>query len=115
MTLSEYLDESLGTAVSIGVSFSDFWLMEVEDLEAIKKVWQRKYREEKELWRMQAYYAAAHFFDPKKQTPSISKWLPFEWDKDKVTVEYLDYAQRIEIMKSMGREDWIPEHWKNVN
>lgn len=116
MTLSEYLDESLGTAVSIGISFTEFWLMEREELEAVKKVWQRKYREGMELWRMQTYYAAAHFFDHKKTTPSVSKWHPFPWDNKESKAKYFAYKERMEIAKAMGREDWIPQNWKeNVN
>ncbi|AWW32175.1 hypothetical protein DN752_19640 [Echinicola strongylocentroti] len=98
----------------MGVSYSEFWQMCPEEFKAIEKIWERKYREQMELWRLQTYYQAAHFFDPKKPTPTPQNWHPLPWDKQKKSeTPFYTIEERIRIFKERGREDWIPKHWWN--
>ena len=60
-------------------------------------------RMEWERARMVAYHAVSPYFDSKKATPSIQKFLPFEWDKEKT-----------EKAEKMGKEELInlEKRWK---
>lgn len=86
--------------------------MEIWEFKAIQKVWESKNKQELILWRMSAYYQAAHFFEPKKPTPKIEEWYPFYFDEqlDKST-KLIPIEEKIAFFKKIGKENWIPKYW----
>ncbi len=77
----------------------------------MQEIWDKKHREELILWRQQAYYQAAHFFDSKKPTPTIAEWFPFDWEEIQPKSTYFSFRERIEMFKKAKWEHKIPPDW----